>query len=184
MFRRTRRLALISAIAASAIVLTACAGAAEPETTEPVGEPDPDATLQVGLVLEPTNLDIRHTSGAALEQILIDNIYEGLISRTQENEIVPRLASDYEVSEDGLTYTFTLNEGITFHSGTALTSADVVSSYEAVRTDATLQGNAEFASVASITAPDPTTVQIVLTAPNQNFPVSYTHLTLPTKRIV
>ena len=120
MFRRTRRLALISAIAASAIVLTACAGAAEPETTEPVGEPDPDATLQVGLVLEPTNLDLRHTSGAALEQILIDNIYEGLISRTQENEIVPRLASDYEVSEDGLTYTFTLNEGITFHSGTCL----------------------------------------------------------------
>ncbi|MGJ0387785.1 ABC transporter substrate-binding protein [Microbacterium sp. CGR1] len=174
MFRRTRRLALFSAIAASAVILSACTGTAAPETTAPTGEPDPDATLQVGLVLEPTNLDIRHTSGAALEQILIDNIYEGLISRTQENEIIPRLASDYEVSEDGLTYTFTLNDGITFHSGTALTSADVVASYEAVRTDATLQGNAEFASVASITAPDPTTVQIVLTEPNQNFLFSLT----------
>lgn len=174
MFRRTRRLALISAIAASAVILTACTGTAAPETTEPVGEPDPDATLQVGLVLEPTNLDIRHTSGAALEQILIDNIYEGLVSRTQENEIEPRLASDYEVSDDGLTYTFTLNDGITFHSGTALTSADVVASYEAVRTDATLQGNAEFASVASITAPDATTVQIVLSEPNQNFLFSLT----------
>lgn len=174
MFRRTRRLALFSAIAASAVILSACTGTAAPETTTPTGEPDPDATLQVGLVLEPTNLDIRHTSGAALEQILIDNIYEGLISRTQENEIIPRLASDYEVSEDGLTYTFTLNDGITFHSGTALTSADVVASYEAVRTDATLQGNAEFASVASITAPDPTTVQIVLTEPNQNFLFSLT----------
>ncbi|WP_311243251.1 ABC transporter substrate-binding protein [Microbacterium sp. WCS2018Hpa-23] len=174
MFRRTRRLALFSAIAASAVILSACTGTAAPETTAPTGEPDPDATLQVGLVLEPTNLDIRHTSGAALEQILIDNIYEGLISRTQENEIIPRLASDYEVSDDGLTYTFTLNDGITFHSGTALTSADVVASYEAVRTDATLQGNAEFASVASITAPDPTTVQIVLTEPNQNFLFSLT----------
>ena len=174
MFRRTRRLALISAIAASAIVLTACAGAADPEPSAPVGEPDPDATLQVGLVLEPTNLDIRHTSGAALEQILIDNIYEGLVTRSQDNEIEPRLASDYEVSTDGLTYTFTLNDGIAFHSGTALTSADVVASYEAVRTDATLQGNAEFASIASITAPDPTTVQIVLSAPNQNFLFSLT----------
>lgn len=174
MFRRTRRLALFSAIAASAVILSACTGTAAPETTAPTGEPDPDATLQVGLVLEPTNLDIRHTSGAALEQILIDNIYEGLISRTQENEIIPRLASDYEVSDDGLTYTFTLNDGISFHSGTALTSADVVASYEAVRTDATLQGNAEFASVASITAPDPTTVQIVLTEPNQNFLFSLT----------
>ncbi|WP_431073357.1 ABC transporter substrate-binding protein [Microbacterium phyllosphaerae] len=174
MFRRTRRLALFSAIAASAVILSACTGTAAPETTAPTGKPDPDATLQVGLVLEPTNLDIRHTSGAAVEQILIDNIYEGLISRTQENEIIPRLASDYEVSDDGLTYTFTLNDGITFHSGTALTSADVVASYEAVRTDATLQGNAEFASVASITAPDPTTVQIVLTEPNQNFLFSLT----------
>ena len=174
MFRRTRRLALISAIAASAVILSACTGTAEPEATAPVGDPDPDATLQVGLVLEPTNLDIRRTSGAALEQILIDNIYEGLVSRDQENEIVPRLARDYEVSSDGLTYTFTLNDGITFHSGTPLTSADVVSSYEAVRTDATLQGNAEFASIAQITAPDPATVQIVLSAPNQNFLFSLT----------
>ncbi|WP_194764073.1 ABC transporter substrate-binding protein [Microbacterium sp. UFMG61] len=174
MFRRTRRLALISTIAASAVILSACTGTAEPEATAPVGDPDPDATLQVGLVLEPTNLDIRRTSGAALEQILIDNIYEGLVTRDEANEIVPRLASDYEVSPDGLTYTFTLNEGITFHSGTPLTSADVVSSYEAVRTDTTLQGNAEFASVASITAPDPATVQIVLTAPNQNFLFSLT----------
>jgi len=170
MFRRTRRIALISAIAAAAVILSACTGTAAPEPgATSTGKPDPDATLQVGLVLEPTNLDIRHTSGAALEQILIDNIYEGLVSRTEDNEIEARLASDYKVSSDGLTYTFTLNDGITFHNGTALTSADVVSSYEAVRTDATVQGNAEFADVASITAPDAATVEIVLTKPNQNF---------------
>ena len=175
MFRRTRRLALISAIAATAVILSACTGTAAPDpgATSP-GKPDPDATLQVGLVLEPTNLDIRHTSGAALEQILIDNIYEGLVSRTEDNEIEARLAADYEVSSDGLTYTFTLNDGITFHNGTALTSADVVASYEAVRTDATVQGNAEFADVASITAPDAATVQIVLNKPNQNFLFSLT----------
>lgn len=173
MFRRTRRLALISALAATAVILTACSGSPEPAATS-TGTPDPDATLQVGLVLEPTNLDIRHTSGAAIEQILIDNIYEGLVSRTQENEIESRLAADYEVSDDGLTYTFTLNDGIAFHDGTALTSADVVASYETVRTDATVQGNAEFASVASITAPDATTVEIVLSEPDQNFLFSLT----------
>lgn len=169
MFRRTRRLALISALAATAVILSACSGSPEPTATTVTGEPDPDATLQVGLVLEPTNLDIRRTSGAAIEQILIDNIYEGLVTRTQQNEIEGRLASDYEVSPDGLTYTFTLNEGIVFHDGTPLTSADVVASYEAVRTDATLQGNADFAAVASIVAPDATSVQIVLTQPDQNF---------------
>ncbi|MPS75521.1 MAG: ABC transporter substrate-binding protein, partial [Microbacterium sp.] len=169
MFFRHRRLALISALAATAVVLSACSGSAEPGPSTGTGEPDSNATLHVGLVLEPTNLDIRHTSGAALEQILIDNIYEGLVSRTQENEIEGRLASDYEVSDDGLTYTFTLNDGVVFHDGTPLTSADVVSSYETVRTDATVQGNAEFASVSSISAPDDTTVEIVLSEPNQNF---------------
>jgi peptide/nickel transport system substrate-binding protein len=170
MFRRTRRVALISVIAATAVILSACSpsGSPEPEATS-TGTPDPDATLQVGLVLEPTNLDIRHTAGAALEQILIDNIYEGLVTRTAENEIVSRLAADYSVSDDGLTYTFTLVEGATFHSGAALTSADVVASYETARTDTTVQGNADFASVASITAPDASTVEIVLTEPNQNF---------------
>lgn len=169
MFRHPRRLAVISALAASAIILTACAGATPDPVETSTGEPDPDATLTVGLVLEPTNLDIRHTSGAAIEQILIDNIYEGLVTRTQDNTIVPSLASDYEVSEDGLTYTFTLNDGITFHSGTALTSADVVASYDAVRTDETLQGFSDFANIASIEAPDATSVVITLTQPNQNF---------------
>ncbi len=168
MSRRFRRTALISALAATALILSACSGSPEPAAS-PTGEPDPDATLRVGLVLEPTNLDIRHTSGAALEQILIDNIYEGLVTRTQENEIVTRLATDYEVSADGLRYTFTLAEGIVFHDGSPLTSADVVSSYETVRSDATVQGNAEFAAVTSITAPDASTVEIVLSKPDQNF---------------
>ncbi|MDQ0645130.1 ABC transporter substrate-binding protein [Microbacterium murale] len=169
MFRRNRRLAVISALAATAVILSACAGSPEPVVETSKGEPDLNATLSVGLVLEPSNLDIRHTSGAAIEQILIDNVYEGLVTRSQDNTIEPRLASDYEVSDDGLTYTFTLNPDLTFHSGTALTSADVAASYEAVRTDATLQGNAEFASVASIAAPDAATVVITLTEPNQNF---------------
>lgn len=169
MFRRTRSLALASALVVTAVILSACAGASTPEPSASTGDPDPAATLRVGLLLEPTNLDIRHTSGAAVEQILIDNIYEGLVTRTEDNEIVGRLASDYEVSEDGLTYTFTLNDGVLFHDGSALTSADVVDSYEKVRTDPTAQGNAEFAGVESITAPDANTVQIVLSEPNRNF---------------
>lgn len=167
--RRRARLAAIGALAAGLLALSACAGAPEQKPTASVGEPDPDATLTVGLVLEPTNLDIRHTDGAALEQILVDNIYEGLVSRTQDNQIEERLASSYEVSDDGLTYTFALNESITFHDGSPLTSADVVASYQAVKTDASLQGNAEFANVAAISAPDATTVQITLTKPDQNF---------------
>jgi peptide/nickel transport system substrate-binding protein len=175
MFRRTtRRLAVISALTAVAVVLSACAGSSPEPVKTSDGAPDPDASLTVGLVLEPTNLDIRRTSGAALEQVLVDNIYEGLVTRAQDNSIEPRLASEYEVSPDGLTYTFTLVEGVTFHSGDALTSADVVASLDAVRTDEALQGHAEFANVASIAAPDADTVVITLSEPNQNFLFSLT----------
>jgi peptide/nickel transport system substrate-binding protein len=174
MFRRTRRLAVISALAAAAVVLSACAGSSPEPVKTSDGAPDPDASLTVGLVLEPTNLDIRRTSGAALEQILVDNIYEGLVTRAQDNSIEPRLASEHEVSPDGLTYTFTLVEGVTFHSDDALTSADVVASLDAVRTDEALQGHAEFANVASIAAPDAGTVVITLSEPNQNFLFSLT----------
>ncbi|MFD5225094.1 ABC transporter substrate-binding protein [Microbacterium sp. NPDC058342] len=166
--RRSARLAALGTLAAGALVLSACGGSPEPAETSP-GKPDPDADLTVGLVLEPSNLDIRRTSGAALEQILVDNIYEGLVTRTQDSTIEDRLAASHEISSDGLTYTFTLQDGVTFHDGTALTSADVVASYTTVKDDAGIQGNAEFAVVSTITAPDPQTVEITLSEPDQNF---------------
>ena len=51
-------------------------------------------------------------------------------SSTDDGEVEPLLAEGAEVSDDGLTYTFTLRDGVTFHSGKALTSADVKYSIE------------------------------------------------------
>lgn len=164
-----------TALAVSALLLTgtlalaSCTGQGGTPSPGPTGEPDPDATLTVGLVLEPTNLDIRRTSGAALEQVLIDNVYEGLVTRTEENEIVGSLASEYSISEDGLTYTFTVNDGVTFHDGTPMTVDDVVTSLTQVKDDASLQGHDQFTGVASIAATDERTVVITLTQPDQNF---------------
>ncbi|WP_261165001.1 ABC transporter substrate-binding protein [Microbacterium sp. Marseille-Q6965] len=164
--RRGIRAAAIASVLAGALALASCsASGPSPEPTEP----DADATLRVGLVLEPDNLDIRRTSGAALEQALIDNVYEGLVSRTPQGEVVPRLATEYEVSPDGLTYTFTIADGVTFHDGGELTVEDVVASLEAVRADESYVDHAVLANVASVEAPDDTTVVITLNEPNQNF---------------
>lgn len=87
--------------------------------------------LNIGLVLEPTSLDIRNDSGVATGQILIDNVYQGLvgIAKDTKTDIVPVLATELpEVSADGLEYTFTLRDGVKFHSGAALTTDDVVAS--------------------------------------------------------
>lgn len=108
--------------------------------------------MAIRLVLEPGNLDIRQTAGSALDQILVDNIYQGLVARTPEQDIVPALASDWTVSPDGLTYTFTLREGVTFHDGQALTPQDVVWSLTTRRDTPEWRDSARLANVSSITA--------------------------------
>lgn len=169
--RHPLRAAAAGLVAVAAVALAGCT----PTPSEaPTGEPDPEAALRLGLVLEPDNLDIRRTAGAALEQILIDNVYEGLVTRTETNEIVPSLASEYEISPDGLTYTFTLNEGVTFHEGGDLTASDVVATYNEVRNDETLVGHAQLAHVTAVDAPDEHTVVLTLDQPDQNLLFSLT----------
>lgn len=150
MLRRTA-LAAASLLAASALVLSACSGGASPAPSS-TGEPDPDASVAIRLVLEPGNLDIRQTAGAALDQILVDNIYQGLVARTPEQDIVPALAEEWEVSEDGLTYTFTLREGVTFHDGQELTPEDVVWSLTTRKDTPEWRDSARLANVSSIEA--------------------------------
>src|SRR5688500_5508381 len=99
MLRRTT-LAATALLAAGALLLTACTGGGAAPSPTTTSEPDPDASAIIRLVLEPGNLDIRETSGAALDQILVDNIYQGLVSRTAEQDIVPALAEDWEISPD------------------------------------------------------------------------------------
>lgn len=82
-------------------------------------------TVTIGLKLAPTNLDIRNTSGSALDQVLIGNVYEGLVARDENNQVVPSIAKSWDESKDGLTYTFHLNENMTFSNGDALTAEDV-----------------------------------------------------------
>ncbi|MBM3714174.1 MAG: ABC transporter substrate-binding protein [Actinobacteria bacterium] len=167
-----RRTALAtSALVLGALVLTSCTGTSDAPTA--TGTPDPDATLTVRLTLEPTNLDIRRTNGAALEQALIDNVYQGLVTREGAEDgtvsIAPALATEWTVSDDGLTYTFSLREGVTFHDGSELTVDDVVDSLQSTKDDATLQGSADLAGVSSITAPDASTVVVTLAQPNIDF---------------
>jgi peptide/nickel transport system substrate-binding protein len=165
MFRRTA-LAAASLLAASALLLTACTGSTSPAPTE-TGDIDTDASVSIRLVLEPGNLDIRETAGAALDQILVDNIYQGLVSRTAEQDIVPALASEWTVSPDGLTYTFTLREGVLFHDGQELTPADVVWSLQTRKDTPAWRDSARLANVASIAA-EGQEITLTLTQPDSS----------------
>jgi len=163
MLRRTL-LAATALVAAATLTLTACAGGGGSTGT---GEVDPDATVTVRLALAPNDLDVRVTSGAPLDQILVDNVYQGLVARTPEQEIVPSLATDWTVSDDGLTYTFTVREGVTFHDGQELTPQDVVWSLTQHRDNADWVRAVSLADVTDITA-EGQEVTLTLSQPNSS----------------
>jgi peptide/nickel transport system substrate-binding protein len=86
-------------------------------------------------------------------------------------EVQPLLAKDWEISEDGLVYTFRLQDGVTFHDGTAMTSADVKFSFErALAPDSVNAQKHLFEPIAEIETPDDHTVVITLHQPTGHFP--------------
>ena len=164
--RRTSRaaravLAATAVAVASAVVLTGCSGS----SNEQGGD---DATVRVGLVLEPTSLDIRTQSGAALDQVLIDNVYQGLVGRTPDGDIRDVLAAKHEVSSDGRTYTFTLRTGTTFQDGKDVTADDVVWSLQQVKAHPSWVDAPQLANVTSISSPSAGVVELRLAKPDSD----------------
>ncbi len=84
-----------------------------------------ETTLKLNLASEPDHLDPALNSsvdGACLAA----NSFAGLYMYNAEGSLVPQLAEGYEASEDGLTYTFTLKEGLKWSDGSDLTAEDFV----------------------------------------------------------
>lgn len=67
-----------------------------------------------------------HAAAAAGTREVLFNIYEGLVKTGPDGELIPALAERYDISEDGLEYTFTLREGVKFHNGAPVTAEDVI----------------------------------------------------------
>src|SRR5690606_13594996 len=86
-------------------------------------------TLNVAYPANPATLDPHLTTNQATRDVS-RNTYEQLLTLNERYEVVPQLAESYTVSDDGLTYTFVLRQGITFHDGQPLTADDVVASME------------------------------------------------------
>lgn len=128
------------------------------------GEDRTDAV--VGLTGEPTNLDFTTTSGSAIPQLLMNNVYEGLVTIDQDGEVQPQLARSWEVSGDRTVYTFTLHDGVTFSDGSAFTADDVVASIGRVQDDWTLSLSSKMDVVESAEAVSDTEVVVTLRHPS------------------
>ncbi len=148
---------LASASAAALIAGTLAAQAAQTDIT-------------VAMQLEPPHLDPTSAAAGAIDSVLYSNVFEGLTRFASDGSIIPGLAKSWEISEDGLTYTFMLNEGVTFHDGSAMDGEDVKFSLDRARAeDSANAQKALFAGIADVTVVDPLTVKVTLDGPNGDF---------------
>ncbi|WP_405108243.1 ABC transporter substrate-binding protein [Phaeobacter sp. BS52] len=126
-------------------------------------------TVTVALQLEPPHLDPTSAAAGAIDQVLYSNVFEGLTRFMGDGAVVPGLAESWEISEDGLTYTFALHDGVTFHDGTTMDAEDVKFSLDRARAEeSTNAQKALFADIASVDVVDPLTVRLTLSQPNGN----------------
>src|SRR4051812_31133396 len=127
-----------------------------------------DREVTVGAVLEPTSLDIVTVAGAALDQVLLDNVYETILKLDADGKVGPGLAELPEINSDGTVYTFTLHDDVTFQSGERLTATDVKWSLDAQRAEGANEA-ARLAGIVRVEAPDAKTVVVTLDERDNDF---------------
>lgn len=156
-------------VATLALGLTACGGGSGGSGASS-GTWDKSATVNIGSLYEPQNLDNTAGGGQGVTEALNGNVYEGLFRLTDDGKVESLLAQDHEVSKDGLTYTFTLRDGVKFHSGKELTSADVKYSLEKVLAkDSQSARKSNLEVVKDIATPDTKTVKVTLSKKSISF---------------
>ncbi|MBX7267257.1 ABC transporter substrate-binding protein [Micromonospora sp. Llam7] len=151
-----------------ALMLGALAGCTTGEGVDVDGADGASAggVLNAAIGGEPDQLDPHKTSAYHSFQVL-ENVYDTLVEPDTNLEMKPSLATGWTTSDDQLTWTFTLREGVTFSDGSPLTAEDVVYSYNRI-IDEKLNNAYRFGTVKSVAAPDPTTVVVTLNAPTPN----------------
>jgi peptide/nickel transport system substrate-binding protein len=161
-----RSLTVVSAVVAAALLLAGCSSS----TGGASATGSDNATVYIGSLYEPQNLSNTQGGGQGVTEAFNGNVYEGLYKLTDDGKVVPLLAKDSVISGDGLTYTITLRDGVTFHSGKKLTSADVKSSVEAVTApDSKSARKSSFAVIKDIATPDDKTVVFTLSQRSISF---------------
>lgn len=131
---RRRAVGLLGGLAAagSLAVLTGCSGgdaAGEGGASSDSGAAGSPDRLVMAIGVDPDGLDPQRTAAAATFEIT-NNVYDPLIRVTIDDELVAGLAESWETSDDGLSMTFHLREGVVFSNGNPCDADAVVASFE------------------------------------------------------
>lgn len=176
------RLRLLALFALTTLVAAACDTGdpvdvddptAEVDETAPTDEEPDDAeepaavggTLVAAIGGHPDRLD-PHPTTSSFAFTVLENAYDTLVEPGDDLTMEPALAESSDISDDLLTWTFTLRDGVTFHDGSELTADDVVASFERIADEG--QNAFRLAADEEFNAPDDLTGELVLDRPAPN----------------
>lgn len=177
---------LIAAAVVIAFALTSCGKPTEPSASGASSAAESGNTVQSqtadprpGKVVWATAQDLTSADAHMWDvtgDIQIHSLcIEGLVEHVGWNQYEPALATSWDISDDSLTYTFHLREGVKFHSGADFTAEDVVWSAERLKDMQVGSVAGHFSTLESVTAVDANTVELTFSEPNPMimFDISY-----------
>lgn len=160
--RRLSKVLFVSMLLTLTIALGGCAGDKENGGSS-------ESAITIGIPQDLDSLDPNMSTGAGTQEILF-NVYEGLYKPDSDGNLVPAVASDCAISEDGLVYTFTLRDGVKFHNGNTVTVEDVVYSMNKCAGNGTGEPLVSaFSILEKVEATDDKTVVLTLSEENKDF---------------
>ncbi|GAB4106411.1 ABC transporter substrate-binding protein [Micromonospora taraxaci] len=155
--------------AALAPLLAAVAGCSTGTalTAETAGQPRSGGTLTWAVETEPITLN-PHQYAQAKARLLVWNTFESLLTYDKQGKLAPWLATGWQAAPDGLSYTLTVRDGVTFSDGTPLDAAAVKANIDKLREPgyAPAVAAVQLRNLKTVEAIDPRTVRLVLTAPD------------------
>lgn len=134
-------------------------------------------TINIAVAQEAPNLDPMKNSTMIVRQITQGTIFEKLLTLDADNNPTPELCESYEVNSDYTEFTFKLRQGVKFHDGSTMTSADVVASmnrwFDVYSTAKAVVGTSRFEAV------DDYTCKITLSSPSATLLYDFAAATQP-----
>ncbi len=128
-----------------------------------------DNSIVVGIAQDPDNsLDPYMMTAAGTREVMF-NVFEGLVKPDSNGTHIPAIASEYKVSDDLLTYTFTIRENVIFHNGKVMTAEDILYSFETCAATSVTSAVVTALSMIEEISVNDNVLTIVLNAPNADF---------------
>ena len=154
---------------AAGVVALGAAHAASPAAN--AAEPKYGGTLIAAFAADPGGFDpARGPSG--MSHVVIEQVFSTLLRLDENAEPYAGLAHSWSTSDDGLSWTFNLRDGLKFHNGEALTAEDVAYSFDRIRLpDSGYAYLSQVEMIEKVTAVDPLTVEFTLSSPAGPFEI-------------